>query len=338
MEHRRRSGRPSARSPPTCCDGCATTTAPAASLHFGQGKWYPGEPLPRWALNCYWRARRRADRGRDPALFADERDDDGATTARRASVSRGLATRLGVDPTHVFPAYEDVWYYLWRERRLPVNVDPFDARLDDELERERLRRVFDAGLDSVVGYVLPLARDDDGQRTALAHRPLVPARRPLLPGPRRFAASATACRSTRCPGSRAGRLPVAVSTATRWRLAARCRATGDPRCSAGRERGSRETGASIAGAATCRRATHRQQPGSHAAIATRRPAPVESAAEVTRTALCAEPRDGRALRLHAAADALEDYLELVAAVEATARGAAACRSCSKAIRRRATRA
>ena len=37
------------------------------------------------------------------------------------------------------PAYEDVWYYLWRERRLPVNVDPFDARLDDELERARLR-------------------------------------------------------------------------------------------------------------------------------------------------------------------------------------------------------
>ena len=43
--------------------------------------------------------------------------------------------------------YEDVWYYLWRERRLPVNVDPFDARLDDELERDRLRRVFTQGLD-----------------------------------------------------------------------------------------------------------------------------------------------------------------------------------------------
>jgi hypothetical protein len=56
----------------------------------------------------------------------------------------------------VQPAFEDTWYYLWRERRLPVNVDPFDARLDDELERARLRRVFSQGLDATVGYLLPL--------------------------------------------------------------------------------------------------------------------------------------------------------------------------------------
>ena len=31
------------------------------------------------------------------------------------------------------PAYEDVYYYLWRERRLPPNVDVLDSRLDDEI-------------------------------------------------------------------------------------------------------------------------------------------------------------------------------------------------------------
>jgi uncharacterized protein (DUF2126 family) len=40
-----------------------------------------------------------------------------------------------------------------------VNVDPFESKLDDELERMRLRRVFDQGLDAVVGYLLPLRRD-----------------------------------------------------------------------------------------------------------------------------------------------------------------------------------
>ena len=122
----------------------ATLRAAAASLHYGQGKWYPGEPLPRWALDCYWRADGEPV-WHDPALFADERQPDGhGATEAAARSSRALAERLGVDRRATCsPAYEDVWYYLWRERRLPVNVDPFDARLDDELERARLRRVFE---------------------------------------------------------------------------------------------------------------------------------------------------------------------------------------------------
>ena len=49
-----------------------------------------------------------------------------------------------------------MFYYLWRESKLPVNVDPFKSNLDDEMERTRLKRVFTQKLDTVVGYVLPI--------------------------------------------------------------------------------------------------------------------------------------------------------------------------------------
>ncbi len=127
-------------------------------LHFGQGKWYPGEQLPRWALSICWRADGQPCWG-DPGLFADERDEHRYTGADAHAFISTLTRRLGLAPNYAQPAFEDTWYYLWRERRLPVNVDPFDARLDDEMERARLRRVFGAGLDSTVGYVLPLARE-----------------------------------------------------------------------------------------------------------------------------------------------------------------------------------
>jgi uncharacterized protein (DUF2126 family)/transglutaminase-like putative cysteine protease len=127
-------------------------------LHFGQGKWYPGEQLPRWALSVYWRADGEPCWS-DPALFADEREPSHYTTADAQRFLERLAQRLQLDTKYIAPGYEDVWYYLWRERRLPVNVDPFDSRLDDEMERARLRRLFDQGLDSVIGYALPIKRE-----------------------------------------------------------------------------------------------------------------------------------------------------------------------------------
>jgi len=124
-------------------------------LHFGQGKWYPGEQLPRWALSIYWRADGKPC-WQDPAVLADEREPSHCTSADAQRFMQTLTQHLGLPGDTVLPGYEDTWYYLWRERRLPVNVDPFDARLDDEMERNRLRRIFSQGLDAAVGYVLPL--------------------------------------------------------------------------------------------------------------------------------------------------------------------------------------
>ena len=129
-------------------------------LHFGQGKWYPGEQLPRWALNIYWRADGQAVWA-NQSLFADERIATHYTSEDARRFTHTLAAKLGVTDAFMQAAYEDMWYYQWRERRLPINVDPLNSKVGDEMERARLRRVFKQKLESVVGYVLPIKVQDD---------------------------------------------------------------------------------------------------------------------------------------------------------------------------------
>ncbi len=137
--------------------------APGAALHHGMGKQYPGEQLPRWALHAHWRTDGEQV-WTDPALLAapDEANADaGSDPAAAPDAARfcaALAERLRLDPALIIPAYEDIYYYLWRERTLPANVVVEDARLRDPLERARLARVFSHGLASPVGSVLPLRR------------------------------------------------------------------------------------------------------------------------------------------------------------------------------------
>ena len=131
--------------------------APGAVVHCGQGKWYPGESLPRWALGCWWRCD-GVPVWNQECLLADDSVDYGFGPDHAQRFIAVLANQLEVDASHALPAYEDTWYYLWRERRLPVNVDPLVSQLENEEERARLAQVFEQGLDRVVGYVLPLRR------------------------------------------------------------------------------------------------------------------------------------------------------------------------------------
>jgi uncharacterized protein (DUF2126 family)/transglutaminase-like putative cysteine protease len=135
--------------------------APGALLHFGQGKWYPGESLPRWAFGCYWR-KDGVPIWEDLGLVAGEATPGGFGDTDAQRFVTALAKRLGVDPGFALPAFEDVVYYLWRERRLPINVDPLNSRLNDPEERARLARVFEQGLSARVGYALPLAPEGGG--------------------------------------------------------------------------------------------------------------------------------------------------------------------------------
>ena len=129
--------------------------APGGFLHHGQGKWYPGESLPRWTYSLYWRKDGKPI-WRNPVLFAREAKAETPSIEAAETLIRRVAQTLGVDPGHAAPAYEDPSYWLAREAQLPENVEPGDSKLEDVEERARLARVFDRGLDQPSGMVLPV--------------------------------------------------------------------------------------------------------------------------------------------------------------------------------------
>ncbi len=282
--------------------------APLGLLHYGQGKWYPGEQLPRWSLNLYWR-RDGEPMWSDTALIADENTDYGVTEAQAKSFLEQIAARLTLDPKYVFSAYEDVWYYLWREHKLPVNVDPFDARLDDKMERARLHQVFTQGLEKVVGFVFPLALREEEDTGAVQ-------------GPVLWQSGPWFLRGERCyliPGDSAlgYRLPLASQpwakkadypylhqpdpTQVFPALPPYQRSAHDGPLVQSASAGDHESGKPM------------MPPRVQAA-----PAAFQSASRITRTSMCAQVRGGRLYIFMPPLTRLDAYLEVVAAVEATA--------------------
>ena len=132
--------------------------SPGALLHLGQGKWYPGEPLPRWAFTCYWRPDGQPC-WRDEAHYADERKPGGHGPTEAEKFAHTLCERLDLPHDVAVPGHEDVWYNLWAEHRLPPDTDPLKANLKDPMERKRLAKLLNKGLDKVAGYAIPITRE-----------------------------------------------------------------------------------------------------------------------------------------------------------------------------------
>ena len=129
--------------------------APGGLLHYGQGKWYPGEPLPRWALSCFWRKD-------GVALWDDEAEEQleragiKATEVEAGRFASELAQALGVSPEYAMPAYEDPWRIIRDEASLPLNVDPLSQDISTDGVRRRLADQLAKGLGKPMGFVLPL--------------------------------------------------------------------------------------------------------------------------------------------------------------------------------------
>jgi len=133
---------------------------PDGMIHYGQGKWYPGEPLPRWQYGLFWR-KDQVPVWRNSELIAQEKTPGIYTIDHAAKFIKELAKCLGVHEKDGRPAYEDPIYLLWAEGKLPANFNPFKADLKDPLERRTLLRLLERGLDTPAGYTLPLKWDYD---------------------------------------------------------------------------------------------------------------------------------------------------------------------------------
>lgn len=283
--------------------------APGGFLHYGQGKWYPGESLPRWTFSLYWRTDGQPVWS-DPSLIAREKNDAKVGPQQAESLLTAIAGELGIDKAMVSEAYEDPAEWLLKEGKLPDNVDPSNSKLEDPEERSRMTKVFERGLTKPSGYVLPVQRWNSqasdprwrsekwktrrgrlflvpgdspvGYRLPLGTLPYVPpAQFPyIVPVDPSLPRGALPAREAILPSTAPAELEGADEMARRQQAISFTATTGQ------QDRVEQEI-TEIGGA--------------------------------VRTALSVEPRDGRLCVFMPPVEALEDYLELVAAAENAAK-------------------
>ncbi|MEQ8654793.1 MAG: transglutaminase family protein [Kiloniellales bacterium] len=261
--------------------------APGGLLHYGQGKWYPGEQLPRWAFGFYWR-KDGVPLLSSPQVLAAEAQDHAPTLAEAEALTKAIAQRLEVDVGAVQPAFEDPLHYLSKEQSLPENLDPQDNRLSDPLDRARLARIFARGLGEPSCYVLPVQRrqaKDDSRRWASERWTTRAGHLFLMPG--------DSAAGLRLP---LGSLPHIAEEDYPYVVPADPFEERPPLADPDPRRQPFAQGVSLADCS----------------------ATLPEDAQPVRTAMTVEPRDGRLCVFMPPTETVEDYLDLVAAVEDSA--------------------
>ncbi|WP_429941011.1 DUF2126 domain-containing protein [Agrobacterium vitis] len=278
-----------------------TRFAPGGFLHYGQGKWYPGESLPRWTFSLYWRKDGKPI-WHNPDLIATEQADTNVSHEQAEALMAGIATELEIEPDMILPAYEDPAAWIIKEGSLPENVDPSNSKLESPEERARIAKVFERGLTIPTGYILPVQAWNakasgrrwisEKWRTRRGKIFLIPGDSPV---------------GFRMP---LGTLPYVPPSQYPYIHTADPSIPRAPLPDFGPD--SRE-GRALSEAS--RKTSDSQQDRNEQNIA-------GSAGDITgavRTAMSVEPRDGRLCVFMPPVERIEDYLELVAAAETAAR-------------------
>ncbi|WP_282050665.1 DUF2126 domain-containing protein [Maribacter aquivivus] len=129
-------------------------------LHHAQGKWYPGEALPRWLIGIHWRKDGKPI-WKDPSLLASFSEEYKMPRNITKRFLKTLGGYLGCKTNSIMPAYEDAFYFLWEEGKLPVDVNPKKYNKDDSHLRRKLGEILEQGLGKTVGHVYPLIKKED---------------------------------------------------------------------------------------------------------------------------------------------------------------------------------
>ncbi|RUX31451.1 transglutaminase family protein [Mesorhizobium sp. M7A.F.Ca.US.011.01.1.1] len=283
--------------------------APGGFLHYGQGKWYPGESLPRWTFSLYWRADGQPVWS-DPSLIAREKSEADIGPKQAESLLTAIAGELGIDKAMVSEAYEDPAEWLLKEGKLPENVDPSNSRLEDPEERSRMAKVFERGLTKPSGYVLPVQRWNSQASDPRWRSEKWKTRRGrlfLVPGDSPVGYRLPLGTLPYVPPEQFPYIVPVDPSLPRGPLPAREAILAGP------------APAELEGADEMAR---RQQAASFTAATGQQERVEQEITEIggaVRTALSVEPRDGRLCVFMPPVEALEDYLELVAAAENAAK-------------------
>jgi uncharacterized protein (DUF2126 family) len=272
--------------------------APNGLVHYGQGKWYPGEEIPRWALGVFWRKDGEPLWTKANSLARIDHDY-GHTIKDACHLGHAICALLDVPNAHCQPAYEDAMHYLQQEQSLPKNIDLLAQNVKSDLDRRRLAALIDRGIDVPSGLVIPIGRGDDKKQWKSSLWPMKRERIVLIPGDSPMGLRLP-LNSLPTPGKGNEELPIQ-------------RDPFDPR-----DPLVKRTDIRFAGPIP----THSQLSAAEEALLANKKISdalkKEEQAEVVRTAMCIEARDGRLHIFMPPLEYLEDYIVLVAAIEEAA--------------------